>query len=979
MATVIDTRTLTGGGDLAGGNVTTCRGTGVIPPEDPERHGTSEGSISIWDLFGYTWESDSPITATSPPSRTYRVGFAVSVTGPGGASDSDSAGTTVTTSTKVIQTETGTGTWTASAECELMEEVVRPSPTTGSGYQPDPPIGTTLRHYWRTKAGGAWSATISLGSASASISGTFASAVEIGWPDGFDLLATAASSAENDTAPTITAETLGDWRDGAIAESRTATVGSNTATADSSGCVATAVGGSATASLSCAVPFVFTLDAQSRAMEVAYPDAATWLYERAGTTAEESATASLADSRTYRSESSDVSATNGTTTDTDSYDHPSNFGAISLAYKGASLTTLQEPTTDASFVFKGRLMAGLTIEVPADSGNLSRGADSALAGSPWGVVRSFAAATPAWQGLMGWAYLEIVAAETGGASAGAAVSIKIGSRTWTKDHAGTALTTPGSGSSATWKIDLTAPDGAGPTDATLTTYPYNDNWDEAGGDEDDYYRTGESSLSGVLYATSIRVEVGSSTTLTLTSIKGKRTSADTVYATNLPAHRAFFSERPDRVVSESGTTTVYRVRPCFFVDLEGRQLAAEWSDISWQQTTGGESGVVTNTLSEHSIEWLADRINDGFLTPGWSATIDAPAPGTGLAAFYNYELPFVDLLGGGYYWERPSVSYPDGRWISGIDWAMRPSGGAVSIPHHLGFTRYLGGPGNIGDVFLHDDEATDGPTTFKLAKILRCQGIGTAYDSSGLRDASVALALTQSGADRGTGTTDAAGYGQTGTPFGLGAGASALLAVGDLNALLTPRGRHRLRLRAMDGAEASCISADVSLTLRLVRAYLMGGTIWLGFANAPYAGADWTDSDTAIAADWVCVRYLHDGSICLVYEAGGAIKRTQTRDEGGTFDVATTIAATGAKGALCVSSTGVRFTFWRDSGGTGSIKTRVFDPQWNELVAATTVVASAVADDAIAAVWRAGLVILQYVNTSGAVVAVTSTDWTTYS
>jgi hypothetical protein len=892
---------MTGGGDLSGRNTTTCRGTGVIPPEDPEKSATTDGTISVWGLFSLSWTSASPIVSTSPPSRTYTVGFTVAVSGPGGSSDTDTAGTSVTTSAKVIQSEDGTGSWSVSAECEWCLEVTEPTVSSGAGYYPDQPITTSHRLFLRTKSGGAWSADISLGGAAASISGTFASATELSMPDGLSLAANATvESAGGAGGETATAETLGEWRGAAVAESRSVSGANGSATADGTGCTATATcdddeGGSAASSLSVAVPLSYSLEAQLRAMEHAYPDSLTLSYQRGGATVDVSATSSYSDSRTYRSESSHVETTDtsNVTTD-DDYSYPSDFGAISLQVKSTSLTALLEPTTDPWVLLKDRYMAAVTVEVPADSGNLSRGADSALAGSPWGVVRSFAAATPAWQGLMGWSYLEIVAAETGGASAGAAVSIKIGSRTWTQDYTGAALTTPGSGASATWRIDLTAPDASGPTDATLTTYPYNDNWDTAGGDEDDYYRTGEGSLSGVLYATSIRVEVGSSTTLTLTSVKGKRTSANTVYATNLPAHRAYFSERPDREVSEAGTTTVYRVRPCFYIDLEGRQLAAEWSDISWQQTTGGMSGVVTNSVDRHSIDWLASRINGGFLTPGWSATIVAAAySATGLAAWYNRERSIDGLLGSGYHWLRPSLSGPSGAWVSGLDWAMRPSGGAATIPWQGGFTTLTSCHGNPGDLYLHGNEGTAGTLVLVGAKIMRAQGIGTAYDSDGLRESGQSLTADQGGAV-GSGTTDSLGYAQTGLNYPRGDGGSTSLSLRGHTGVFTTYARYRLRWRAKEATTpAGCLVCILSTRegLTWIATSESDGTIRVRRSDHPNPSS-WA-LDVVVTAGPTdtapCLGIDAGGGLWLMYHDGADAKQRVSYDAGATFGAATTM------------------------------------------------------------------------------------------
>lgn len=992
---VIREATLTGSGDLGGRTVVTLYGDLAIPPEDPTRAATTDGSVDIPGIGSVVWSSWSLNTGTTPGAYTYDVGFEVEVTGPDASTASDTAGDTYTvTTTKVIAEEDGTGTWEMSAVCQLCIEITKPTPPSGTGagtYLPDPPHGTTHRIFWRKKSGGAWSVTATIGAATATVSGTFGSAAELPYPDSYSLMAHAtAESVASAGGESATATTSGSWRGGTIGADRTAsgTHGSASATA-SGGAEATATAtddpvedsAEAYATMDVAVPLDYTIDGQLRAMEAAYPDTMTLVYQRAGTTADVSATGSYGDSRTYRSESSEVWVKDGPTTeDSDSYSHPSNFGAISLSVKSSSATSLSEPTTDLYLLLKDRAMNALAIDVPTTTADLT-GTDSALGGTPWGVQRDWTGTALGWQPLMGWPYLEVVVAETGGAGSGAAVTVKIGGKEWTKDRDGVALTAPGSGSSATWVLDLCSPTNqSATTDATDTTYPYDEDWSDFGGDEDDRYRTGEGPYTGLHRATTLRVEVGTSRTFTLTSVKGLRDGAAAVACTNLPAHNAWTQQRPDTIVSEADTTTEHLVRQSFMVDMEGRLLAAEWSDTEWDRTTGGVSGVVTHTLYERSIEWLYDRVTAAALCPGWTTTISAPVVGTGLAAYYNREREMHGIEGGGYRWEAPSVSYPAGRWVSGIDREMVSSGGsAQTLVWQGGFTILTACPGNVGDVYQHADSDTDGVLTLKAAKILRNQGVGMSLDLDGLRQASATLTLTQASTARGTGTSDADGYAQTGSSYGRGDGGDVQLDFDGGDAGTYPgRARKRLHFRGRVSEQGGgCVALALSPSMRLCRAFVDGGTLWLGFSSYPVAQG-WTDTDTGLTTTCAWIGYSHAdqaGKLIVAYESAGAVNRKTTSDEGATYSVATTVFAAGTHPAFCVSPTGVEHHF---AYSAGTIKTKALDSQGNVLIAETTAVASGVDDDSIAAEWRDGYIVLLYVS-GGAVTTKRSSDGVTFS
>ncbi|MES2463021.1 MAG: hypothetical protein V4671_20745 [Armatimonadota bacterium] len=176
------------------------------------------------------------------------------------------------------------------------------------------------------------------------------------------------------------------------------------------------------------------------------------------------------------------------------------------------------------------------------------------------------------------------------------------------------------------------------------------------------------------------------------------------------------------------------------------------------------------------------------------------------------------------------------------------------------------------------------------------------------------------------------------------------------------------------------LSMDESATGRLVQAVTDDdGEIFLRFPVG-YGVGTWAEVATGITGERPCVRYARrkgDGAIVLTYEdVGGAIKRQTTINEGGTWSVATTIAAAGKfpATALLPGGEGATADAWWVTGG--AIKFRTFDAFGSAVTAEVTAVAAAgAAEDAIGLVARKdGSFALSYRNGSGAIVNITSTD-----
>ena len=84
------------------------------------------------------------------------------------------------------------------------------------------------------------------------------------------------------------------------------------------------------------------------------------------------------------------------------------------------------------------------------------------------------------------------------------------------------------------------------------------------------------------------------------------------------------------------------------------------------------------------------------------------------------------------------------------------------------------------------------------------------------------------------------------------------------------------------------------------------------------------------------------------------------------------VLGTGTRPAVTVNPYGVEYVIWRTSGGAIQITKR--DAQGNVLLAATTVVASSVADDSIDIYWRLDTLYIVYRHTVNGITVVTSTD-----
>lgn len=478
-------------------------------------------------------------------------------------------------------------------------------------------------------------------------------------------------------------------------------------------------------------------------------------------------------------------------------------------------------------------------------------------------------------------------------------------------------------------------------------------------------------------------------------------------------------EYPDETDLDTGRVTTHACRRCLLALSDGQQ-ALELPDQRYTAAAGG------GAISTFVPEWISiadtvsqvNRVNGAAaLWPGWSATDARPAP-VGWPADWNTldwllnsERPTTELCGGGALADSAGWHYHFGT--DAVEIGATP----VSIPAQLlvdrieswipdcgdlfSITSVGGGGGDIGGVI--DPEDPPAPTSGALEIRPAWIGLGGAHGLA-VEDGTPLSGQQMDVFDHGTtgedpagdGTSDSRGYWRSGDPWGKRIRLSGSVPISDFR--VRPHGEatpevgigvwpsrkvNRASLRGPETARAGIRPcSDISPTMRIARAYLDSGdsSVHIGFATYGFSASGWSDLDTGIVADSMCIRFAWvrgDLALVLVTDEGGTIKRRVTLDEGGTFSVATTIG-TGTRPGLAISDTGVEHHLWRKSDGR--MVTRVLDQQGNEMIAETTVLAAgSVADDSITAVWRMGWVVAQYVNGSGSLITIRSQDGVTYS
>ena len=632
---------------------------------------------------------------------------------------------------------------------------------------------------------------------------------------------------------------------------------------------------------------------------------------------------------------------------------------ISAELSSGGLTTNGDSSTDNRVLFRGFRFNGWSI---AETNN------RAIAGT--GNDRAY---TP-YEGMSGYRYLQIqIKAQTGTNQAGyiELTDYKANTKRWQV----VAPTT----SYSTVTLDLCSPDiwsfGALPAaedkdnpyprkNLTNAAYAGNESFDTA------YW--------GITSCRRLRVSSGSIDIGTTTLVY---TNTDSTYCPD--TFTAQFERITPAVVSESETTTYYYGRRFWQQDRDGR--TEEESDVYWQMTVGGVTGVTTYSLQPVTISGLVSEINTSDVGivrhPGWTATnsIAYPAGATCTVSqpplrdcFLNGVTGYSTWLYGGGILATPHAT-------TGTDFAFGHQKPQGTITAQTLFDRINGNfPPDLYDPF-DINGGTDSGLYLAGGSLLRGIAHGALLDNAGdpMATGTVNLELASTSANRGTDSTiDAEGRYYTSAPWGLGESNHDVKYSTDVIGLLPLHTSHRFRSWFREQELAGvCVSLDVAPNQRMCYAVIESGSVALHFADGPN-GSNWVMQMTSIT-DASCVHIAFDptsavGRLYIVVDASGNdVKSYYTDDEGVTVSVAVTVTGSGDDASVAINPMGKRIVLYHHSNALYRV---IYDPQGNVITAASTIVASGVHQGKTAIAWRLGTWYAYYRDGGSSLIQISSID-----
>jgi hypothetical protein len=247
-----------------------------------------------------------------------------------------------------------------------------------------------------------------------------------------------------------------------------------------------------------------------------------------------------------------------------------------------------------------------------------------------------------------------------------------------------------------------------------------------------------------------------------------------------------------------------------------------------------------------------------------------------------------------------------------------------------------------GDVWGWDTGAYGGPLVMPAAKILRGQAWGLVLDRDGpVASETVTYRTSPGAADRGSDSSEADGYYLTGTPWGLSTGLHRGHAISRQSEELANRNRWRRRVAFLELPPHGGLSGyDVHPDGTHGRAILDQDTGLIEFGTAENTdGATFTAINTglsalAVAFCWHYVRQTKTG-LLLVLDGEDATLYT-SEDLGATWTMATTFTSISDPlgAALCVHPDGRVCAYWLD--GT-TVKGAVMDAALTTLRTASSI------------------------------------------
>jgi hypothetical protein len=467
----------------------------------------------------------------------------------------------------------------------------------------------------------------------------------------------------------------------------------------------------------------------------------------------------------------------------------------------------------------------------------------------------------------------------------------------------------------------------------------------------------------------------------------KYTNTDSTYVPD--TFTAQFERITPAIVSESDTTTFFYGRRFWQQDRDGR--TEEESDVWWQKTVGGATGVTSYSVDPVTISELCDQINasDNSIVrhPGWVATNSVAYPAGATCSVSQPPLRdcFLNGVTGYSTWLRGGGILATPHATTGTDFAYGHQLAAGTITAQTLFDRINGNfPPDLPDPF-DINGGTEAGLYLAGGSLLRGIAHGALLDNAGdpLTAGTVNLLLTSTSANRGTDSTiDAEGRYFTSTPWGLGESNHTVSYSTSTIGLLPLHTSHRFRSWFREQELAGvCVSAAVAPNQRFCYAVIESGAVALHFADGPNA-TSFTMQVTSIT-DASCVHIAYDPTtaksrLYIVVEASGNdIKEYYTEDEGVTVSMAVTVTSNGNDASVAINPMGKRIVLYHHSNDLYRV---IYDPQGNVVTAASIIVTGGVANGKTAIAWRLGTWYAYYRDGGSSLIQISSiSDGETWS
>jgi hypothetical protein len=927
--------------------------------------GKVDGSVNGHMGWSGTWSMSMTNTPRARPGNpwSYQILLSVSVSNGNGQTASNTI--VVASGTPTVDyldiSGTITGSWSASVNTNILWNISEAAYSISSAPTQFPPY-TTYEVYEQAKPSATCTATLTLAGTSTTATGTvgagggatathdFTAGLQQTCEDTGTASASITNIRVNGVAPyqathshSYDRQTAGNW----------STSGTSYATEQ------TTVNLTSSARLAAPV----SLTSRVRAWEGAYPDSLTMRvtgfdYETLGYR-DITGTGSISGSDTlYKySFASTIVTSSGSSNLTTALNGVPPY--INAELTAASLTTNGDSSTDNRVLFRGWRFNGWSI---SETNNRS------ISGT--GNDRTY---TP-YEGMSGYRYLQIqIKAQTGTNQAGyiELTDYKANTKRWQV----VAPTT----SYSTVTLDLCSPDiwsfGALPAaedkdnpyprkNLTNAAYAGNESFDTA------YW--------GITSCRRLRVSSGSIDIGTTTLVY---TNTDSTYCPD--SFTAQFERITPAVVSESETTTYFYGRRFWQQDRDGR--TEEESDVYWQMTVGGVTGVTTYSLQPVTISGLVSEINTSDVGivrhPGWTATnsVAYPAGATCTVSQPPLRDCFLNGVTGYSTWLRGGGILATPHATTGTDFAYGHQLAQGTIVAQTLFDRINGNfPPDLPDPF-DVNGGTEAGLYLAGGSLLRGIAHGALLDNAGdpLTAGTVDLLLTTTSANRGTDNTiDGEGRYFTSAPWGLGESNHTVTYSTSTIGLLPLHTSHRFRSWFREQELAGvCVSAAVAPNQRFCYAVIESGAVALHFADGPNA-TNWVMQTTSIT-DASCVHIAYDptsavGRLYIVVDASGNdVKSYYTDDEGVTVSVAVTVTGSGDDASVAINPMGKRIVVYHHNNDLYRV---IYDPQGNVITAASIIVTGGVKQGKTAIAWRLGTWFAYYRDGGSSLIQISSID-----